>query len=189
LRQIPVAVERIDARGGWVPLRSETTSEGTFVAGGVPPGRYFIRAPAPSERWVLKSVTHEGRDITETAIELKEDLIGVVMTFTDRPTEINGRVRTADGRPDDTATVLIFPTDPETWVDFGQSPGKLRWVRVDAGSRFTLRILPGDYFVVAVPEELSSLHDAKALETLSRRATRLRLFSGDTKVVELTTVR
>ena len=112
------------------------------------------------------------------------------MTFTDRPTEINGRVRTADGAPDDTASVLIFPADPDAWVDFGLNPGKLRSTRADVESRFTLRVLPGDYYVVAIPDESAAgWRDPKVLEPLSRRATRVRLFSGDTKVVDLTTVR
>jgi len=192
LRQIPVMIEPVDARPvGTPPAPRPPDSDSTFGTAGVPPGRYFIRIGGPPAGWVMKSVTHEGRDLSETAVELKDDdLTGVVITFTDRPTEIRGRVRGADGAPDDTATVLIFPTDPEAWVDFGLNSGKLRSARADAGSRFTLRVLPGDYYVVAIPEESTpGWRDPKVLEPLSRHATRVRLFAGDAKVVDLTTVR
>jgi hypothetical protein len=190
LRQIPVHIEPIDARPDATATSRQSNPDGTFAATGVRPGRYFIRTLGLPERWVLMSVTHEGRDITETALELTDNLTNVVMTFTDRPTEINGRVRAADGAPDDTATVLVFPADPEAWVDFGLNPAKLRSARADAAARFTLRVLPGDYYVVAIPEEgTTGWRDPKVLEPLSRRATRVLLFSGDTKVVDLTTVR
>jgi hypothetical protein len=190
LRQIPVTLEPIDAR----PIASPAPRQpdgGTFGTFGVPPGRYFVRIGGAPARWVLKSVTHEGRDISETAVELKDaDLTDVVIAFTDRPTEITGRVRLPDGAPDPDATVLIFPADRDAWVDFGLNPGRLRASRADTSSRYGQFVLPGDYYVIAVPEEsTANWRDPKLLETLTRRATRLRLLPGETRVLDLTTIR
>jgi hypothetical protein len=191
LREIPLSIESIDARAFATPPLRLPQADNAFGIAGVPPGRYFIRIGGPPARWVLKSVTLEGRDMTETAVEIKDgDLTGVVITFTDHPTEINGRVRTAEGATDPDATVLIFPADPDGWVDFGVNPARLRSARVERSSQYALRVLPGDYYVIAVPEESTDgWWDPKRLEALSRRATRLRLNAGETRVVDLTTVK
>jgi hypothetical protein len=105
-------------------------------------------------------------------------------------TEINGRVKTAEGKPDPDAIVIVFPADPQYWVEFGLNTQRFRVARSEPSSSFTIRPLPGDYYVIAVPEESASgWREARTLGALTSRATRVDVVEGDTRTIELVTVK
>jgi hypothetical protein len=67
------------------------------------------------------------------------------------------------------------------------NPGRFRLSRADANGQFGLSSLrPGDYFVVAVPDEQTGdWRDPAVLDSLARVATRLTLFEGEHKTIDL----
>jgi hypothetical protein len=189
LSRIPVILERADnstALGlpGLTSPPGRVDENGTFKTYSQAPGKYIVRVAGSPSGWTLKSVTVEGRDISEKPFDLGTSDIGnVVITFTDRPTKLTGSVRTKDGNPDTDALVVLFPADPSDWSDFGLNPRRLRSVRPTNDGTYTFNALPaGDYYVTAVTEDATgSWQEPQALAELARSATQVRLADGDTR--------
>jgi hypothetical protein len=163
---------------------------GQFTSNGLPPGKYFIRVAESPDGWMFKSATLDGRDVTDTPIELRSaDVTGVVLTFTDRWSGLGGVVRNARNAPDPGATVLAFPTDVQSWSNFGANPRRLREARTNARGEFGMTSLPpGDYYAVAVPQEQATdWREPRALDALSRIATRITISEGEHRKQDLTT--
>ena len=91
--------------------------------------------------------------------------------------------------PDPGATVLVFPTDVQSWSNFGSLPRRLREARTDARGEFGMTSLPpGDYYAVAVPQEQATdWREPRALDALSRHATRITIIEGEHRKQDLTT--
>jgi len=129
------------------------TAEGQFTTAAVPAGRYLVRPTVPNG-WTLKSATYQGRDISETPLDLTADVDGVVIAFTDRASKIEGTVQGLDPKSGAGATVLLFPTDASGWVDYGRTSRRVRTVSTSLTGAFTIPAPPdGDYFLVAIPDE------------------------------------
>lgn len=158
---------------------------------GLAPGRYTISVGTPSADWSVKSVTLRGADALDTPFDVTEDLQDLVVTYTDRPARIQGSVRTNAGDGDPDALVVIFPDNPQRWVDYGRSPARLRSARPDAAGAFTFAAVPpGDYLIAAIPDaSASTWRTPKFLEALSRQAVRVRLDEGATSTQALKTTR
>src|SRR4030095_6790653 len=115
----------------------------------VPPGRYFVRVGGAPQGWTFRGATLGGRDVTDSPLDIDGDVSGVVLTFTDRQTQLSGTVTAENGSPD-AATVIAFPTDPDAWVGYGSASRRLRTARVDKTGNYNVGSLPaGEYFVVA----------------------------------------
>jgi protocatechuate 3,4-dioxygenase beta subunit len=177
------------------PLLTTTVdASGAFTFTGVPPGRYYIifLASAADRRvlagWETKGATLDGRDVSTRPMEVRADVEGAVLTITDRPSEITGSVRNAQGTPDPTAAVLLFTADREYWVDFGSSSRRMRTVRVSEAGLFTLRGVPaGNYFLAAVPDEIAvDWQTSRVMDQLSRVAVRLSIQDGERRTQDLT---
>ena len=152
---------------------------------GVPPGRYFVRVADAPQGWTFRGATLGGRDVTDAPFEIDGDLTGVMLTFTDRQTQLSGTVTSETGPPD-AATVIAFPTDSSAWVGYGSASRRLRTARVDKTGNYSITNLPaGEYFVVAVPERMAAdWQNPKFLEGLTADATRVRLPEGDKRIAE-----
>jgi uncharacterized protein (DUF2141 family) len=131
--------------------------DGSFTTMSVPPGRYLINANTPG--WILRSATANGRDASETPIDLEStDIGGVTITFFNRPAQVSGTVHDSRGNADDAASVLLFPADYRTWMQDGMSSRRYRTVQTTTNGRFSMSgLMPGDYLLVAV-------HDAQGPE-------------------------
>jgi hypothetical protein len=187
-----VAVNATVADGWFVSgnRAAQVDSDGTFRTVGLPGGKYFLRASSPLPDWTFKSATFQGRDLADVPIDISPgNADGIVITFTDRPSEISGSVQRTDGIDPD-AVVLVFPSDPALW-DVGTNPRRMRLTRVMATGAYSVKSLPpGSYYVVAVPDEQSSnWTDPASLEALARDATLVDLQEGSTKTQSLRTVR
>jgi hypothetical protein len=192
LARLPVVIEQADGR-----FQSASTPPGrvdgaakTFSSMGVIPGKYFVRLGSAPPGWTLKSITYQSRDVSTVPFELESsDASGIVITFTDQPTEILGAVRDTTGNPDENAAVLVFPADPLQWIDFGSNPRALKNVRVTAAGRFQANGLPaGDYLVVAVKDDAAvDWMNPAFLQAASRLATKVRVAHGESHSVELRT--
>jgi hypothetical protein len=187
LAQIAVVVEPIDGPAvalAPTPTLHENRSTGQFNTVGYPAGQYFVRVAGSPQGWMFKSAVADGVDVSETPLDLRRDVRGLVITFTDRWTGIGGTVA---GSGADSALVLVFPTDAQAWSNYGSNPRRLRSTAANARGEFGLSSLPqGDYYVVAIPEEQSAdWRDARTLEALARGATQVTIGEGDQKRIAL----
>jgi hypothetical protein len=144
---------------------------------------------SPPKGWTIKSAILGGRDICDVPLPLESnDVTGLVVTFTDRPSQLSGTVRNAQGRPDEDATVLVFPVDG-VWTDLGPSPRRMRSLRASRTGAFGFSGLPaGDYFIIAVNDAVAaSWQEPAFLQKLARAATRTSLADGQTASLTLST--
>jgi protocatechuate 3,4-dioxygenase beta subunit len=102
------------------------SADGTFTVKGVMPGRYRVTVFAPGmmfnqqipgagagDGWTLKSALLGGRDVADLPFDVRpgEDATDLVVTFTDRPTELSGSVLDQAGRPIGNFPIVVFSTD------------------------------------------------------------------------------
>ena len=163
------------------------SATGEFVSQPLRGGRYYIRVPNSPAGWMFKSATVDGRDVADIPFDLREEPTNVVVTFTDRWSGVRGTVEGAAGR-DEGALVLVFPTDRDTWGSSGLNPRRVRSTRTSKLGEYSFNLPPGDYYLLAVPEELSSeWQDPEFLDAASRGATRVRIADGERRTQDLKT--
>ena len=164
--------------------------DGTLAAR-MRPGRYRLGMRTPKGWWV-KSVTVNGRDVGEGPIEVGTDPIVdfTVVLSRSGTTVVKGVVMDSDGRPFDDATVVVFPAE-RAWatpsvsaLDISDSL-RARIVQAHAGVYQVEGLLPGDYYVAAVDDNLSAL-TAAMLRRLAERAVHVELRAGTPAVRDLT---
>ena len=196
LTRVFITLDRVDAVApqvglGYGSLPGHADDTGAFKTYGVPSGRYVVRVAAPLPGWTLKSVTAEGRDISETPLDLRTaDVNNVVITFTDRPTQLTGVAHGEDGSPDSDALVVVFPADQNAWSDYGPNPRRIRSTHAARNGAYRFMGLPpGDYYVAAIHEDATAWQDPRVLETLARGASQIRLADGETQSQDVKTVK
>ena len=165
------------------------SEDGTFVISGVTPNRYRVAAAAPGRTaqgltWTLKSIVVGGRDTSDAPLVVTPDadVADVVVTMTDRITEITGLLMDNAGRPAPELTILVFPQDKAQWGrDSRRRPPA---TRPGTDGRFrVVGLPPGDYYIVAVSEiSPEEMYDEGLLESLIPSATKLSLAEGEKKV-------
>jgi len=176
--------------------QGRTAPDGQFTTSGYPPGRYFVLVSAPpTPGWTLESTTLGGRNLDESPLELgASDVGGVVVTFTDHPSEIRGTVHAASSATTATAdldaTVVVFPSNYRDWIDHGMSTRRQHTATVGKSGAFTLSGLPpGDYLAAAVNSEaIDNQRDPKMYDALARIASHFALTAGEKKSIDLTVV-
>jgi hypothetical protein len=149
-------------------------------------GTMLFRPSRLPAGYMLKSVLLDGRDVTDTLIDIRgtEDLTGLQVVVTSRVTEINGAPRDAKGQPLLEYTVVVFAEDAARW----KYPSRfLATARPDQQGRFRIANLPpGRYLAVALEYlEEGQSEDPDYLEALRPLATRFTLGEGETKTLDL----
>jgi hypothetical protein len=133
---------------------------------------------------------HDGRDITDTAIELKsgEALSDVQILVTNQVTSVTGRLADDKGQPLTDATVLVFADDPSQWA--ADSRG-VRAVRPNQQGEWQIKGLPaGVYLAVALEYvEDGMWNDPEFLESLRRDAQPLTVNDATAQTMALTLVK
>jgi hypothetical protein len=173
--------------GWWRTGRAMPGPDGTFSTPGDPAGRYFITVTAPAG-WFLKSIMHDGKNITDEPIDLGPDgLTDVVVTLTDKTTHLRGAITDANGAPDSEADVLVFPADSKTWRDGVFGTRRVRLAAASLAGTYLFDGLPaGEYYVAAVDTRLTGRwKDAAFLARLTTSAVRVTLGDGEDKTVAL----
>ena len=80
--------------------------------------------------WQLKSVTAGGRDAFSAPLEIKDaDVSDIVITYTDRIGQVEGKVRNAAGALAANASVVLFPADYRAWIANGMNQRRVRTAR------------------------------------------------------------
>jgi hypothetical protein len=189
LQRTHIVVERA---GGGLPGSDATVSAsvddvGQFSTAGIAAGAYFVRVTDSPPGWMFKEATYNGRDLSEYAVDVRDDLAGIALVFTDRWTGLRGIVTSPSGQTDAAALVLLFPADPSRWRTDAPGARRMRSARVRATGEFSFTsIPPGEYYLAAIADQDGSdWQDPAVLEAVSRSATRLTINDGDQKTVTL----
>ena len=166
---------------GQRPTRADQ-SFGTIATG----GQYIVR-PFEIGGWFAKSVTLDGKDITDRVFELQSDATTFVVVYTDRVSKVTGIVKDARGAASPTAVVLAFPVDPQRWTGYGSSPRNLKSTLASHTGAYTLEGLPaGEYYFIAIDDaDSDGWMDPKTLESLSRQATKATVTDVEEKTLDL----
>jgi protocatechuate 3,4-dioxygenase beta subunit len=141
--------------GPGIPTVSAPVDEdGTFTFRGVLPGTYVASATVPAARsWWLRSATMDGRDLLDTPLTIaggESNMSDFVLTFTDRHTDVSGRLQTPAGKPAPDYYVVVFTTDRTMWRSDGR---RLAFARPGSDGTFVIRDLPpGDYYLAALTD-------------------------------------
>ena len=181
-RPLDLSVFRVFlTKPGFHPGEAKVEADGTFRITMIP-GMHEVSATAPdaSTGLRLRSAMWRSRDLLDDPPEFDpgaDDFSDVVLTFTNRHTELSGMVRNADDAPVHEAWVVIFPTDRGLWNDY--SP-RLSWVRPATDGRFMLRDVPaGAYHIAAVRDlDWRRWKSAEFLTALAAVSSRVRLEEG-----------
>jgi protocatechuate 3,4-dioxygenase beta subunit len=170
-------------RNRYVPV--EPTADGAFSVAHVL-GPSYIDVTLP-DGWIVKSIAQSGRDITDAPIVLRngDDLPGVRITLTDRPTSVSGAVTGDNGSPPVDGTVVVFAAEAQRWFDGSRF---VKATRPDQQGRYQVKGLPpGDYLAVALPyAEEGAWNEPDYLRSLQPRAQAVTLSEGDPKTLPLT---
>jgi len=181
LNDVRIAAPSLEQQvGGQAQARPDT--EGAFTIDAVTPGPHLIRPNSVPPGWMLRSVTIDGRDVTDTPIEVRSGQLvsNVTVTFTDKVGELSGTIMSDRGDPVTDYTVLAFTTDRTFWRPQSR---QILTVRPDQTGRFRMQGLPpGDYYVVIVdPAEQGEWFQPAYLDEHRTGASRVSLAEGGSK--------
>ena len=170
-------------RGGAGNGRAE--QNGAFEVDNLLPGSHYVSVTG-SGPWVLKSVSIDGRDVTDQPFELKsgQSVGDVMVVLTDRTTSVDGTVRDASGNGLGGLTVIAFSTDPQYWRPQSR---EIQTANTDATGAYHFRGLPpGEYQVIAVDNvDPGEWYDPSFLNQLRGGAKSLKLADGDKQTLDL----
>lgn len=164
---------------------ASVTAEGTFEMKGLAGPRLFRVANVPAG-WILKAVTVNGQDITDTGLDIKgtETINNLEVVLTTRSTELAGTVKSGNDPALD-YTVVIFSEDPQKWTV--PQTRHIHSARPSQEGKFQLKNLPaGSYYAVAleyIPQ--GDWFDPEVLERLKTKATRFTLEEGGSETLDL----
>jgi Carboxypeptidase regulatory-like domain len=181
LSTIGITLTPADALPGQIMGRGRAEASGQFTTVGLAPGRYLINVQGGFPGWTFHSAMVNGRDASIYPIDLESgDISGVVIAFTDRPSELSGDV-VADGAALEAMTVLVFPSEQREWTGPGAGSRRFQSARADKAGKYRLTNLPaGEYLAVAIPDKKAAdWQNPRFLETLLADATRVRVRDGD----------
>jgi hypothetical protein len=168
----------------------QPNADGTFTIKGVTPSKYRLTASMPggslATAWSLKSTIVGGRDSQDYPIEIVagQDVAGVVITFTDRPTDLTGTLLDAAGHPAPEYSIVVFSTDKTMWL---QNSRRVKLVRPGNTGNYKLTGLPaGEYYLCALTDvQQNQLADASFLESLISSSIKVTLSEGEKKTQDL----
>ena len=140
-----------------------------------------------SQTWQLKSAMVGGRDTLDTNIEIApgRSVEGVAITFTDRSTELTGKLQDGSGNPVSDLMILVFSTDRATWYPQSRRMRQPTQPGSDGMFRFT-GLPPGDYYLAAVTDlEQGDWGDPGFMEQVAAASIKISLGEGEKKVQDI----
>ena len=160
-------------------------ADGTFEVAGILPGAYRFSAGAPGGWWA-RSAMANGRDLFDVPPEFGQsgDVTGVVVTFTDRHSDLSGALQTASGAAAPDYFVVALPADRALWQPNAR---RIRSTRPATDGHFSFTDLPGgEYLLAALSDfEPSDLNDEKFLEQLAPAAIKVTIVDGQKTTQDL----
>jgi hypothetical protein len=205
LRRAPRIAVRLDSRDlGAKPQMFEIWVEAVGPGGramfvpdqrgtaGAPmvPARYLITTYAGNGNQCM-AITSDGRDVSDEPLVLQDDDVEVTIVCGAPPTRLSGTVRDDRGSPDGDAMAIVFPADRRFWSGVGLRARRKASAFTSSSGSFSLANLPpGDYLVAALPVGGSDFwQDPQVLDKLTSVATRVSLLAGETRTVDVRTVK
>ena len=161
-------------------------ADGTFTMTGIAPGRYRFASFATIPPWSITSVTAGDREWLDDAIDIRpaDAVTGVVVTVTNRPAGLSGRVIDETGSPTPNFFVVVFSTERRNWTSGSR---RVAQARPDNTGGFSISTLPaGEYYVAALTDlDPSDLAEIGFLESLVAASIRVTLVPGEMKAQTL----
>lgn len=161
-------------------------ADGRFTFSGVPAGRYRIAA-AGAAPWLLRSAVSGQRDTLDVPLDVAPGtgVTDLVLSFTDRPTEISGTLFDQLGRPTPEYAILIFSTDRSFWTSAPRRMSGLVKLGTDA-TYHVAGLPPGEYYLSAITDaDPLQLGDPSFLEQLIPASIKITLAEGEKKTQNL----
>jgi protocatechuate 3,4-dioxygenase beta subunit len=170
---------------GYMMASAGVNPDSTFEARGLT-GRQAFDVGTLPPGWFLKSVSHQGKDITDAGYDFKpgQSVSGIQIMLSQTATALSGTAQDDQARPIADYTVVAFSSDSARW---GYRTRFVRSVRPDQHGRFTLRGLPPDEYVVVALEyvETGQENDPERLANWSTTGTKVTLGEGEARTVTL----
>ena len=162
-----------------------TAPDGTFKLSAVTPGRYRLTVglPSPTAVWSLRAATGQRLDPLDIPIDLRQSISDIVITVSDRVSELKGRVDSAAGGSTD-YSIILFSTDRAYWMP---SSRRIQSARTASDGAYTFRnVPPGQYHLAAVDDvEPGEWFDASFLQRLLAGAMTITIEQGEKKVQDI----
>ncbi|MCI0624668.1 MAG: carboxypeptidase-like regulatory domain-containing protein [Acidobacteria bacterium] len=167
----------------------QVTSDDLTFRQNVSEGSSRFNVNLPSGNFYLKSIRMEGRDVTDQAIDFKNNdrYHGVEVLISSQGGQLSGVVRKEEGGEAlKGATVVFFAADPER-------QGKTRFTKTaqtDQQGSFVARgLVPGEYVVCALlNHEAGAESDVSYLREIEKLGKRVELTAGAAKTENLVAV-
>jgi hypothetical protein len=163
-----------------------TKADGTFEVANQPPGSFLFIVGGLPKGWTALSAMAGGRDLLDGAVTypLGTVLTDVVVTITDRHSEISGTLQQASGQPASDVFVIAYSADRRTW---GPNSRRVKAVRPSVDGHYAIADLPpGDYLVAAVADvDPGEWEDPAFLAQLVPASLKLTVADGEKKVQNL----
>ena len=173
---------------GYMMASAGVNPDSTFEARGLA-GRQSFEVGTLPPGWFLKSVLHQGKDITDTGYDFKpgQNVSGIQIVLSQTVTTLSGTAQDDKARPAADYTVVAFSADSARW---GYRTRYVRSVRPDQDGRFTLRGLPPDEYVVVALEyvETGQENDPAQLARWIATGTKVTLGEGEARAATLTMI-
>ena len=171
------------------PFPVGVKDDSSFELPNIVPGTYeFYAAGAAVDNsgWWVRSAILDGRDLLDGYVDITPatTLDGLIVTFTDRRTELSGTLQTAAGGPASDVFVIAYAQNREYWSPHTR---RVQAVRPDVDGHYVIRGLPpGEYYLAAVTDvDEDDWRHATFLELLVPGSLRLALGEGETLVQHL----
>jgi hypothetical protein len=167
-----------------VPIRPD----GSFEVASIPPGTFRFQvmgAPVTGGAWTPRSAIMGGRDLLDADFQINGDgRAEVVVTLTDKVTELSGTLTSASGAPASDVFVIAYASDRALW---GAGARRVQAVRPSVDGRYTIAGLPpGDYLLAAVLDiDPNDWNDPAFLEQLVPASIKLAIGEGEKKTQNL----
>jgi hypothetical protein len=145
-------------------------------------GAFVLRTGAANQ--FLKAVMLGGEDITDTPREFKNGE-RVTVILTSRASVLEGNVTDGKGQPATEAGLILFSEDKASWRS---TSIRTRRSGTDQTGHYRMTgLMPGRYFIAAVPRERMALPfpGPEFFEQLSKEATSLVIGEDDQRQVDL----
>ena len=170
-------------------------------AAGVRPRRWIVHDRQPRARhlpvfiggtgidsaswWPRSAITGE-RDLLDGLIEIGREtsMAPVVVTFSDRRSELSGTLQAQTGTPASDVFVIAYAADRKFW---GPHARRVQAVRPGVDGRFAIKDLPpGDYLLAALTDvDQDEWQDMAFLEGLVPASIKVTIAEGEKKVQDL----
>jgi hypothetical protein len=153
--------------------------DGSFTIESVPPGKYRVALNATGA-WALHSAMSDDRDTLDVPLEMVPGRDAtLILTMTDRPTEISGALVDQLGRSAPEYSVVVFTAERALWTTAPRRNSGI--VRLGSDGRFRITGLPaGQYLLCVITDaESGQLTDLSFLEQLAKAGVPVTLADGE----------